>query len=143
MAISELDTLKIGGFFYSDIPANFQKSVVTNDLSASYDLRAIRESLIGIVSTVKGDRPFQPNFGCDINNQLFENISPSSAFSIKYNIETAIKQYEPRVRVTYIDVRPLYDQNSYEITVQYHLITDIDNLYSFKHPLIRRSVTGY
>ncbi|AGB06981.1 hypothetical protein [Vibrio phage XZ1] len=138
MAIAELNTLKPGSFYFSDIPANFNKSVVNNDLSASYDLKAIQESIVGIVSTNKGERPFNPEFGCDINNQLFENISPASAFSIKYSIENAISRWEPRVAIQRIDVIPVYDENTYDVSIQYHLKTNFDRLFALSTRLVNR-----
>lgn len=139
MAISELSTLKPGKYYYSDIPANFSKSVVNNDLSASYDLKAVQESIVGIVSTNKGERPFNPEFGCDINNQLFENISPASAFAIKYSIENAISQWEPRVILKRVEVRPLYDQNTYQVEVQYRLRTNVDRTFATTTTLASRT----
>ncbi|CAM0069397.1 baseplate wedge subunit [Vibrio phage F86] len=130
MAIAELNTLKPGKYYYSDVPANFGKSVVNNDLSASYDLNAVQESILGIVSTNKGERPFNPEFGCDISNQLFENISPASAFSIKYSIENAISKWEPRVIIRNVEVLPLYDRNTYQVTIKYHLKTNLDRLFA-------------
>ena len=45
--ITELQTLKKGSHVYSDVPADFNKSLISNDLSASYDMRAVQESMIG------------------------------------------------------------------------------------------------
>lgn len=139
MAVSELNTLKPGRYYYSDIPANFNKSVVNNDLSASYDLKAIQESLLGIVSTKKGERPFNPEFGCDISNQLFENISPASAFAIKYSIENAVGRWEPRVLIRKVEVIPLYDKNTYQVTIKYHLKTNLDRLFATTTTLTNRN----
>ncbi|CAM0001159.1 baseplate wedge subunit [Vibrio phage D479] len=135
MAVTELDTLLLGRYHYSDIPANFGKSVASNDLAASYDLRAINESLLGLVQTTKGERLFQPTVGCNINKQLFENINPAAAFTIKYNIETTIQQYEPRVQIQQVDVSPIYDQNTYLVTVRYRLRTDVNKEYEFSSQL--------
>ncbi len=139
MQISELNTLKPGKYYYSDIPANFGKSVVNNDLSASYDLKAVQESIVGIVSTNKGERPFNPEFGCDISNQLFENISAASAFAIKYSIENAISQWEPRVVLKRVEVRPLFDQNTYQVQIQYHLKTDLVRMFATTTTLNNRN----
>ncbi|AUR86076.1 anti-adapter protein [Vibrio phage 1.081.O._10N.286.52.C2] len=138
MSISELNTLKPGSYYFSDIPSNFSKSVINNDLSASYDLKAIQESILGIVSTNRGERPFAPEFGCDISNQLFENISPASAYSIKYSIENAVSQWEPRVSIIQVDVIPVYDANTYNVVVQYHLKTNFDRSFALNTQLVNR-----
>lgn len=135
--ITELQTLKKNKVYYSDIPGSFSKSLISNDLSASYDLRAVQEALVGLIKTNKGERPFFPEFGCNVSGMLFENLTNVSAFSIKKEIETAISRFEPRVRVKNVVVQPLYDENRYHITIEYHLITDYDTLFQTKFKLKR------
>lgn len=138
MPISELETLTAGNHYYSDIPSSFAKSKITNDLAASYDLRAIQESLLGIISTNKGERPFDPTFGCDISRQLFENINPAAAVAIKYNIESAVNQHEPRITLTGVVVNPKYDKNTYDVTINYRLVTELNKEYSYSTQLTER-----
>lgn len=135
MQRSNLNTIKPGRFYYSDIPANFAKSIVNNDIATSYDFKAIQESLTGIITTKKGAKPFNPLFGCDITVQLFENIGAASAFSIKYNIEEAVKTWEPRITLTEVIVTPVYEQNTYDIAIHYHLKTNLDRTFAFKSQL--------
>ena len=128
--IAELSTLKLGTYYYSDIPASFAKSVVNNDLSASYDLKAVQESLAGIIQTNKGERPFEPEFGCDVNKQLFQNISVAAANNIKYEIENSVSNFEPRVILTGVVVSPVYESNRYDVSIYYHLRTDLESTYA-------------
>lgn len=127
--ISELQTLKKGSHVYSDIPSNFAKSVISNDLSACYDLKAIQNSLSGIIMSVKGESPFYPEFGCNISNLLFENMNVVTAYSIKNAILEAVNKYEPRVEISNVTVDPIYDENQYNISIYYKLNTDYETLY--------------
>ncbi|WVX87476.1 baseplate wedge subunit [Vibrio phage EniLVp02] len=128
--ISELQTINRGSYVYSDIPANFAKSSISNDLGASYDVRAVQESIVGIVTTPKGSMPFDPEFGCDVNNQLFENVSVVTAYAIQNSIREAVALYEPRVVVAEVAVNPDYDNNAYEVSIHYTLVTDYTTGYT-------------
>lgn len=132
LVITELQTLNKSTVYYSDIPASFAKSMISNDLSASYDMNAIQQSMVAIIKTVPGERPFNPEYGCNVINMLFENVNQLSAFSIKKEIETAIGTYEPRVRLKNVIASPLPDDNKYAIQIEYHLITDLQTIYATK-----------
>lgn len=128
--IAELTTLKKNSNYYSDIPANFSKSLISNDLAASYDIRAVQESIAAIIMTKKGERPFNPEYGCDITDSLFENMSNITAYSIKNDINSALGKYEPRIQVKNIQVTPDPDNNRYGVSVEYHLVTDYYTLFT-------------
>lgn len=135
MIISELQTLGESDVYYSDIPADFTKSNISNDLSAAYDLLAVQNSIVGIVKTRKGERPFNPTYGCNVSNLLFELMNPVTTNSIKNDITQAINQYEPRVKLKNVVVIADYDNNTYNVTVEYHLYTDLESLYATKFKL--------
>lgn len=135
MIISELQTLGESEIYYSDIPANFTKSNISNDLSAAYDLLAVQNSMVGIIKTNKGERPFNPEYGSNITSLLFELMTPVSTNAIKRDIQSAIKTYEPRVLIKNVVVLADYDNNTYNVTIEYHLYTDIETLYATKFKL--------
>ena len=118
--------------FYSDIPADFRRDLKTNDLDAVKNISAVQQSMVGIISTRKGSRPFNPEFGCDIHGSLFENMTDASMFTIEKSITSAIQQFEPRVRLDQVSITPNYDQNEYIVTVYYQLITDLNYIYKLK-----------
>ena len=111
-------------------------SDVSPDLSMSWDkdvakvtgARAVKNSLLGIITTRKGSRPFMPEFGCDISNQLFENITPLITDTIKRNIVSAVRNFEPRISNLQVAVVPMYDDNSIIVTVQFSIVDDPDTL---------------
>ena len=111
-------------------------SDVSPDLSTSWDkdvakvtgARSVKNSLLGIITTRKGSRPFMPEFGCDISNQLFENITPLITDTIKRNIVSAVRNFEPRISNLQVVVVPMYDDNSIIVTVQFSIVDDPDTL---------------
>lgn len=115
---------------------NKMYSDVSPDLSMSWDkdvakvagARAVKNSLLGIITTRKGSRPFMPEFGCDISNQLFENITPLITDTIKRNIVSAVRNFEPRISNLQVAVVPMYDDNSIIVTVQFSIVDDPDTL---------------
>ncbi|MGL6228674.1 MAG: GPW/gp25 family protein [Culicoidibacterales bacterium] len=121
-----------GKDFYSDIPADFKKDFKDNDVGVVKNLSAIQQSLSGIISTRKGERPFDPDFGCDIYSSLFELMNDLATITIERSIMDAIKNYEPRVRMQGIQVVPVYDNNAYIVTIVYSMITDLDSYYRLK-----------
>lgn len=116
---------------YSDIEPNLVKDW-NKDVSASKGAAAVRNCLIGIVTTQKGTRPFDSNFGCDIGNQIFENMNPLTAESVRTSILTAIRAYEPRVYNLNVEVIPVYDENSITVTIYYSIIDEPEQVEKIK-----------
>ena len=59
--------------------------------------KSIDESIIIILSTMKGERVMRPDFGCDIHKLVFENNDSSTHSLAETVVEEAIEQWEPRV----------------------------------------------
>lgn len=116
---------------YSDIEPNMTRDW-NKDVTASKGAAAVKNCLIGIVTTQKGTRPFDSEFGCDIGEQIFENMNPLTAQSVKTSIETAIRRYEPRVYNLTVDVIPAYDTNSITVTIYYSIIDEPEDIEQIK-----------
>ncbi len=59
----------------------------------------IQESLKILLSTSLGERVMQPDYGCDLNNYLFEEISYGIITRLKTMLSKAILNHEPRINV--------------------------------------------
>ncbi|ADI55508.1 gp25 baseplate wedge subunit [Escherichia phage IME08] len=112
---------------YSDLDPEMRTSW-NRDVAKAIGARAVKNSLLGIITTRKGSRPFMPEFGCDISNQLFENITPLITDTIKRNIVSAVRNFEPRISALAVGVTPVYDDNSIIVTVQFSIVDDPDTL---------------
>ena len=106
---------------YTDIDFGFRANPVTGDIALKRDEQAVKQSVINILSTNRGERPFDPDFGANIRNQLFENFDPIVKQLIDDDIRSALRNYEPRVRVLNVQVDAKPDQNSIDISVEFEI----------------------
>lgn len=102
------------------------------DLASSVGARAVKNSILGIITTQKGDRPFDPEFGCDITDSLFENMTPLTANTIEKSISSAIRAYEPRVVRLSVAVESEYDSNTVIVTIMFSILDNPDTLEQLK-----------
>lgn len=108
------------------ISADFHKDLRVipgkEDLARKVNEQTIKESIRNIILTNKGERPFQPNFGCDVRKLLFENATMQTFDLIKSVIQDAIDQYEPRCDLLAVDVIGDADSNIVDIGIVFRLI---------------------
>jgi phage baseplate assembly protein W len=98
--------------------SNFIYTTGTNrDIKVAYDLNAIRNSLRNLFNTVKGERYLQPEYGSDLRRYIFEPITERTGSAIASEIKQSINNWEPRVKLTGLQVYGYEDRNEYEITI--------------------------
>jgi phage baseplate assembly protein W len=90
----------------------------------SYDSyeRKIQESIWIILSTAKGERVMEPDFGCGIHELVFAPNNPGTRGSIAYEVHQALARYEPRIAVDAVRVETLPGrENQLSIHVDYRI----------------------
>jgi len=107
---------------FKDISMSFQTNPLNDDLIALKNSSAIARSIRNIVFTQPGEKFFQPDFGSRISESLFENIDDVSADVIRDEIRNSIKNFEPRVNLLSVIVRPNFDFNEINVTIEYEII---------------------
>ncbi len=107
---------------FKDISMSFQYNPLNNDLIAIKNETAISRSIRNIVFTLPGEKFFNENFGSSVSRVLFENVDEISASSIESQIRTSINNYEPRVSLISVTAYPDYDNNSFDVTINYNII---------------------
>ena len=122
--------------FYSDFSKNLDQIPGRKDLSILINENSIKESIKNIVLTNKGERLFQPNFGCDINASLFENIDNNTVLILRDNIKRAIRTFEPRCDLKNVEIIADLDTNNLQATVVFSAI-NTSNTTSLTLDLVR------
>lgn len=107
---------------YSDLDFTFTRKPVTGDISLSYDATAVTRSIRNLLQTRHYDRLFNPDLGSNLDSILFENMGPSSASILEKEILNVIANYEPRAKLTTVNVKASPDQNGYYVTLTYYLV---------------------
>ena len=102
---------------YSDIDFTLTKRPVVGDVSLSYDNQAIIRSMRNILLTKKFEKLWNPDFGSNVDMLLFENISSVTASALEKEISVAISNYEPRVNLKNVIVKPYPDRDAYDVTL--------------------------
>ena len=107
---------------FKDINITFKKHPVTNDLVVSKDASAIKQAIVNLLLTNKGERPFNYDYGSDIRSYLFEPLDFGTAQQIQSNIEYSISNWEPRIDILELNVIPNFDDNGFDVEMIYKII---------------------
>lgn len=108
---------------YRDFTLDFTIHPIRKDLVLKTDADAVVRSILHLLQTNHGERPFHPELGCNIRKLLFENISEFTARDIARFIEETINNFEPRARVQSLVVTPNEDEYRYDIMLRVFIET--------------------
>ena len=106
---------------FKDISMSFETNPLNDDLVSLSDTTAIARSLRNIVFTQPGEKFFNPDFGSRISESLFENVDEVSALAIEDEIKSSIINFEPRVNLSFVNVKPNPDDNEMNVTIEYEI----------------------
>lgn len=110
---------------YSDLDLRFSKHPVTKDVSLKINEYAIIGSVRNIVMTNFGERRFTPKFGSDVFSQLFEPLDDMTAMNIKEEITASLTNYEPRIKIDFVNVVPNFSNDGFDVTIRFYLLNSI------------------
>tara|TARA_B100000035_G_scaffold130689_1_gene111102 strand:+ start:388 stop:828 length:441 start_codon:yes stop_codon:yes gene_type:complete len=106
---------------YKDLNLNFTKHPVKQTLTPLTDVAAVKRSVRNLVMYNHYDKPFHPEIGSGVRDLLFENMTPFVSNTLRKLIEDTITNFEPRVRLADVAVNPNFDNNQYEVTVEFYI----------------------
>ena len=107
---------------FKDISMTFQANPLNFDLIGLKNENAIARSVRNIVFTLPGEKFFDQDFGSRISASLFENIDDISADLIVDEITQSINNYEPRVSLTNVQAFANFDNNQFDVLIEYDII---------------------
>lgn len=101
----------------------------------------IKSSLEILLTTRRGERVMRPDFGCNLDELVFEPLTTTFKTYIKDLISTAILYYEPRIEVNSID---LDDTGELEgrilITIDY-IVSATNTRFNYVFPFYKNEAT--
>ena len=84
---------------FSDLSVSMTPHPVTGNLTVKKNAEAVVSAIKNLILTNRFERPYDPLYGSDVRNRLFENFDSIERVNIERDILTAIQNYEPRARV--------------------------------------------
>jgi phage baseplate assembly protein W len=118
--MADPDFLGRGWKYQSDKPV----SVWDGKIAYSEGEDSIKESIMIILGTARGERVMRPDFGCDLNRLVFALNNTTTATLIDSYVRESLLKYEPRIEVTDVRVNPDEDEgNKLYIDIEYTVKT--------------------
>lgn len=103
-------------FTYSDLHLDFTNPI-SKDITADFDVAAVKNSLVNLFNTVPGQNLLNPEYGLNLVRYLFEPINETNGRFIGNAIVNGITTYEPRVVIRSVDIETNEEEQTYYITL--------------------------
>lgn len=104
----------------------------------SQDDQNIKESILILLQTSKGERVMNPEFGCQINELIFAPSNNSTFGMAVFYIEQSLQRWEPRIVVKEVDVNFDQQNNCLIIKIDY-LVKDKNSPDNVVYPFYLKS----
>jgi len=82
----------------------------------------IKANLVNYLLTNRGERVFNPTFGADLRNLLFENILDTTTEELEGRIQSDINTFFPEVQVKQVIFDNIPDSNTINFTLTYQIV---------------------
>ena len=107
---------------------------VTGRIQTSAYEDSIQESIYLILMTRKGERVMQPEFGCGIQDYVFESMDYGTLSKMSTSVKNALILWEPRIDEVEVDVVPsALETGMAEIRISY-VVRSTNNPYNLVYP---------
>lgn len=107
---------------FKDLSITFKPHPITGDLIVTKDMAAIKQSIVNLLLTVKGERPFNSQLGSSLNRLLFEPLDYAIGSLIDSEIRAVLIKYEPRIIVNNVIVFPNFEFNGFDVELEFEVI---------------------
>jgi phage baseplate assembly protein W len=106
---------------YKDLNLNMTRNPITGDVAKVTDVQSVKRSLNHLITLMPTDKPFHSEVSSGIQDLLFEPMDGITANVLATRIELVINNFEPRIILAGVRVFPLYDNNKYQVLVDFYL----------------------
>lgn len=106
--------------FYKGVAYPFQQGDYSIPAPV-YDNELVKQSLTQILTTNRGERVMRPNFGCNLQQYVFENNNDLLGQLLRSEISSAIGKWEPRAALDSVSFSR--SDTTLTVTVLYTVVT--------------------
>jgi len=92
-------------------------------LSRQENDKLVKNDLLQLLLTLPGERVMMPEFGTQLRAILFEQLDQVTIDILSVGILGAIGQYEPRIKVEGLQIKPDYERHGITVRLSFSLFT--------------------
>ena len=107
---------------YKDIDLFFKAKGTSGDIFKKENAAAVKQAIKTLLLTNRLEKPFNNDFGGDVQGRLFGLAVDSTASEIKDQIMFSISKYEPRAEVLDLIVTLDPDRNTLHVNVEFKVV---------------------
>lgn len=127
MDITEYRILKNDDYIYRDLKPKIQGDVQIG-YNSSFDLEAVKNSLMNIFLVNRGEMPGKPQFGNPLQLSVFDNFDYFTESSMTQAIRVAVEKYEPRVTVLEVNISEMPEYNRLIVEIRFSVNLKENNI---------------
>jgi phage baseplate assembly protein W len=108
-------------FDVSEGPAGLRTSA-TGGIDMVEEAASVRQAVLLLLSTRRGERVMRPDYGCDLHRLVFSPNDDTTAGLAIEHVRHALNRWEPRIDILRIDAGPNPDNRArLDIVVEYRV----------------------
>lgn len=120
-------------------PPTFNKSSASVEMLK--EVEDIESSLTIILGTKPGERTMHPDFGCNLENLLFESLTTTLKTYMTDIIKTAILKYEPRVILNKVELSESEELDGVVLITLIYTVRTTNTRFNFVYPFYKNEGT--
>jgi phage baseplate assembly protein W len=94
----------------------------------------VRQSILLILQTAKGERVMRPDFGAGLQPLVFSPVNAATAALVQHEVRDALIRFEPRIDILSVDVTSdPKEQNLLLVNLQYR-VRKTDTMFNLVYP---------
>jgi phage baseplate assembly protein W len=113
----------------------------TGAIELAHHEESVRQSILIILGTAKGERAMRPDFGCGIYDLVFDINSASTAGRVSQSVRDALLLFEPRIDVRDIQVQSQNGGEVMLISIDYE-VRATNNVFNLVYPFYLERSAG-
>jgi hypothetical protein len=102
-------------------------------VAAEYE-ESVRQAILIILATAKGERVMRPDFGCGIHELAFAVNNTTTRGLAEYEVREALLQWEPRIEVLQVNATAAGTQGEKLLVSIDYRVRTTDNRFNLVYP---------
>jgi Bacteriophage baseplate protein W len=102
---------------------------------------SVRQAILIILGTAKGERVMRPDFGCGIHDLVFANVNATTIGRVTREVRESLLRLEPRIDVTRVEAQAGDTNNVLLIDIDYE-VRATNTAFNLVYPFYLQQGTG-